>query len=115
MLEQKLLDDILLSDLPTEVKIYRIANLLRDNNMINSSLWYAILDFKNEHFNEFEWVESEDKKYCTECPYFTDVIYEDEQWYGARCKKDGHETMPSMYAIASLHNSCPYKAESEDK
>ena len=59
MLEQKLLDGILLSNLPTEVKIYRIANILRDNNMINASLWYAILDLKNEHFGEFEWTESE--------------------------------------------------------
>ena len=62
MLEQKLLDDILLSNLPTEVKIYRIANILRGHNMINPALWYAILDFKNEHFSEFQWVESEDKK-----------------------------------------------------
>ena len=62
MFEQKLLDDILLSSLPTEVKIYRIANILSDHEKINSALWYAILDFKNEHFREFEWVESEDKK-----------------------------------------------------
>ena len=61
MLEQKQLDNILLSDLPTEVKIYRIANLLRNNKMINSALWYAILDFKNEHIKKFEWTESEDK------------------------------------------------------
>ena len=59
MLEQKVLDDILLSNLPTEVKIYRIANILRSHDMINPSLWYAILDFKNEHFSEFEWAESE--------------------------------------------------------
>ena len=52
--------------------------------------------------------------YCTECPYFTDVIYDGEQWYGARCKKDGHLTMPSMYAIKSLHNDCPLTAESEE-
>lgn len=55
------------------------------------------------------------KRYCSNCPYFTDVIYEGEQWYGARCKKDGHSTMPSMYAIKSLHDSCPVTAESEDK
>lgn len=62
MLEQKLLDDILLSDIPTEVKMYRIANLLRNNKMINSALWYVILDFKNEHIKEFEWIENEDKE-----------------------------------------------------
>lgn len=56
-----------------------------------------------------------DKTYCTACPYFTDIIYEGEQWYGARCKKDGHSTMPSMYAIKSLHNSCPLTAESKKK
>lgn len=55
------------------------------------------------------------KTYCTECPYFTDVIYEREQWYGARCKKDGHSTIPSVYAIKLLHNDCPLTAESEDK
>ncbi len=60
------------------------------------------------------------KTYCTECPYFTDVIYEGEQWFGARCKKDGHSTMPSMYAIKSLHNDCPLTVriepqESEEK
>lgn len=62
MLERKQLNDILASDIPTEVKIYRIANLLRNNKMINSALWYAILDFKNEHIKEFEWIESEDKE-----------------------------------------------------
>ena len=62
MLEQKQLDDILLSDIPTEVKIYRIANKLRQYEMINSVLWYAILDFKIEHINEYEWVESEEEK-----------------------------------------------------
>ena len=55
MLEQKILDGILLSNLPAEVKIYRIADILRGYDMINASLWYAILDLKNEHFNEFEW------------------------------------------------------------
>ena len=60
------------------------------------------------------------KTYCTECPYFTNVIYKGEQWFGAKCKKDGHSTMPSMYAIKSLHNNCPLVAEiepqeSEDK
>lgn len=59
------------------------------------------------------------KTYCTECPYFTDVVYESEQWFGARCKKDGHSTMPSMYAIKSLHDDCPLievePQESEDK
>ncbi len=54
------------------------------------------------------------KIYCTRCPYFNDVIYEGEQWYGARCGYDGHSTMPSMYAIKSLHNNCPLTAESEE-
>ena len=53
------------------------------------------------------------KRYCTKCPYFEDIIYDEESWFGARCKKDGHSTMPSMFAIKSLHNHCPYKAESE--
>lgn len=51
--------------------------------------------------------------YCTGCPYFEDIIYEGEQWYGAACNKDGHTSFPSMYAIESLHNDCPYKTESE--
>lgn len=59
MLERKQLDNILLSDLPTEVKIYRIADKLRRYGKINSALWYAILDFKNEHINEYKWAESE--------------------------------------------------------
>ena len=60
------------------------------------------------------------KIYCTRCPYFNDVIYfnddiyEEWPWYGARCGYDGHSTMPSMYAIKSLHNNCPLTAESED-
>lgn len=53
--------------------------------------------------------------YCTRCPYFTDIIYDEYSWYGAKCKKDGHTTMPSMYAIKSLHDNCPLIAESEDK
>ena len=55
------------------------------------------------------------KIYCTQCPYFTDVIYDGEQWYGARCKKDGHSTMPSMYVIKSLNDNCPLTEESESK
>ena len=55
------------------------------------------------------------KIYCTECPYFNDVIYEGEQWYGAKCKKDGHSTMPSMYAIQSLNDDCPLTEDKEDK
>lgn len=47
------------------------------------------------------------KTYCTECHYFTDVVYDGEQWFGAKCKKDGHSTMPSMYAIKSLYDNCP--------
>ena len=62
MLERKQLDTILLSDLPTEVKIYRIADKLRRYGKINYALWYAILDFKNEHIEEYEWVESESKR-----------------------------------------------------
>ena len=55
------------------------------------------------------------KTYCTECPYFNDIIYEEEQWYGARCEKDGHSTSPSMYAIQSLNNNCPLTENKEDK
>ncbi len=55
------------------------------------------------------------KTYCTNCPYFTDIIYEGEQWYGARCKKDGHSTKPSMYAIKSLNNDCPLTKDKENK
>ena len=47
------------------------------------------------------------KIYCTECPYYAEVIHTGEYWHGARCKRDGHATMPSMYAIKSLHNDCP--------
>ncbi len=47
------------------------------------------------------------KIHCPECPYFTEVIYEGEYWYGARCEKDGHEANPSMYAIKLLHDDCP--------
>ena len=54
------------------------------------------------------------ERYCTECPYFKDIVYERERWYGARCNKDGHTSSPSMYAIQSLHNDCPYKGESEE-
>ena len=53
------------------------------------------------------------KRYCSNCPYFKDIIYEGERWYGAKCNKDGHTTSPSMYAIKSLDDDCPYKTESE--
>lgn len=53
------------------------------------------------------------ERYCTECPYFKNLIVDDESWYGAKCNKDGHMTLPSMYAIQSLHDDCPYKAENK--
>lgn len=50
------------------------------------------------------------RTYCIGCPYFyyTD---EDKQWFGSFCKKDGHSTYPSMYAIKSLHDNCPLVTE----
>ncbi len=51
--------------------------------------------------------EEEEEIWCTECPYFEDVIEDARNWFGALCKKDGHESAPSMYAIQSLHNDCP--------
>lgn len=55
------------------------------------------------------------KPYCTECPYFTDIIYDEDEWYGARCKKDGHSELPSMYAIKWLNKNCPLTSENEGK
>lgn len=57
----------------------------------------------------------QDERYCTNCPYFKDVKSAGERWYGAKCNKDGHTTSPSMYAIISLFEDCPYKSESEGK
>ena len=53
--------------------------------------------------------------YCTECKYFQDVIDNDREWFGALCTKDGHDVAPSMYAIKSLHNRCPFKSDDEDE
>jgi hypothetical protein len=55
------------------------------------------------------------ERYCTECPYFKDIIYRDEQWYGARCNKDGHTSSPSMYAIKMLYDDCPCKIKRSNK
>ena len=58
--------------------------------------------------------EEEEEIWCTECPYFEDVMDDPRYWFGGLCKKDGHESAPSMYAIQSLHNDCPLKKEKED-
>lgn len=34
---------------------------------------------------------------------------------GQNAKKDGHSTMPSMYAIKSLNNNCPLTEDKEEK
>lgn len=62
---------------------------------------------------EFEQGEDAEKEeiYCTECSCFEDVVDDAREWFGALCKKDGHEAPPSMYAIQSLHNNCPLKKE----
>lgn len=73
--------------------------------------------FKEEVFEQYKLSQKDNsdvERYCTECPYFKDIVYEGLQWYGARCDKDGHTSSPSMYAIQSLHKNCPYKGESED-
>lgn len=49
----------------------------------------------------------EEEIWCTECPYFKDIVDDARDWFGALCTKDGHESSPSMYAIQSLHNNCP--------
>lgn len=57
--------------------------------------------------------EEKEEIYCTECPYFKDVADDANNWFGALCKKDGHKSAPSMYAIQSLHNDCPLKKEEQ--
>ena len=60
--------------------------------------------------------EEKEEIYCTECPDFEDIVEDGRSWFGALCKKDGHESAPSMYAIQCLHNDCPLKKkESEEK
>ena len=51
--------------------------------------------------------------WCTECPYFGYTGNPSDDWYGAKCDKDGHESNPSMYAIQSLHEDCPLRNEVE--
>lgn len=71
---------------------------------------------KNKEAEPEEKSEEEDKKeevYCTECPYFEEVVGKSGDWFGASCTKDGHESSPSMYAIQSLHNDCPLEKEKE--
>ena len=49
----KNLNSILLDDrLSPETKVYMIANELRKEGQIQSTLWYAILDLKEKHFKE---------------------------------------------------------------
>ena len=67
---------------------------------------------------EEESAESEEKSeeeeiYCTECGHFEDIADDARSWFGARCKLDGHESAPSMYAIQSLHKYCPLKKKEE--
>lgn len=57
--------------------------------------------------------EDEEETYCTECPYFEDVVDDTRSWFGGLCKKDGHESSPSMYAIQSLHDDCPLKKQED--
>lgn len=74
--------------------------------------------FKEEVFEQYKLSKKDNSdvgRYCTECPYFKDIVYKGLQWYGARCDKDGHTSSPSMYAIQSLHDDCPYKTEREDE
>ena len=40
-------------DLSPEEKIYLIARELRQHSDINMDLWYAILELKEKHFDEF--------------------------------------------------------------
>lgn len=66
-------------------------------------------EIEPEEKSEQEGSNTEEETYCTECSYFEDVIDDSRSWFGALCKKDGHESAPSMYAIQSLHNDCPLK------
>lgn len=82
---------------------------MRDKvNKTSSEIKYKLL--REEHENE-ELAKAAEKEgiYCTECPCFEDVVDDSRVWYGALCKKDGHESAPSMYAIQILHNNCPLK------
>ena len=50
--------------------------------------------------------------WCTDCPYFK-FTEDGSRWYGAKCKKDGHEASPSMLAIQSLNDDCPLRGSEE--
>ena len=53
---ETILDLILLSNnLEPEVKLYKIAKILKENNKICDQLWYAILEFKDKHIYKFDW------------------------------------------------------------
>ena len=54
------LDSILLDkELDPLNKVYKIARKLRENEMINSQLWYAILELKEEHIKEIIFEDDE--------------------------------------------------------
>lgn len=53
--------------------------------------------------------------YCTECQHFEGIPHLDNDWFGAKCKLDDHESAPSMYAIQSLYNDCPLKKKQEEE
>ena len=53
---ENILDSILLNnDLEPEVKLYKIAKILKENNKICDQLWYAILEFKDKYIYKFDW------------------------------------------------------------
>lgn len=86
---------------------------LRDKvNETSGEIKYKLL---REELENEEKSEEEEETYCTECPYFEDVVDDPRSWYGGLCKKDGHKSSPSMYAIQTLNNDCPLKKEGESR
>lgn len=95
-----------------------LDDLVEQLKIATKNLKKAIRDKEEYHSNctgGHAFPEVDGNTYCTECPYFTHVTYDGEQWFGANCKKDGHSTMPSMFAIKSLHDDCPLVTKIDPK
>lgn len=108
------------------LRVYDSADIIAGSSVkISADLCSKCVTELTNFLNEFPKVlsvtnseeksEEEKETYCTECPYFEYVAYDNYAWYGALCKKDAHDSPPGMYAIQSLHNRCPLKKEKTDE
>ena len=70
-------------------------------------------DMKIEEVSKNETPEEKEDLYCTRCQHFEFTGDPEDNWYGTRCNKDGHEHPGSMYAIEECFKKCPLRKDKE--